>query len=52
MVKQAKVKDAAEDIDITWIMVVDMFDSIIFYVHLFIVLSGTVAGGLYISGVI
>ena len=52
MVKQAKVKETAEDIDITWMMVVDMFDSIIFYVHLFIVLSGTVAGGLYISGVI
>ena len=44
--------EPAEDIEITWLMVVDMFDSVIFYAHLFIVLSGIVVGGLYISDVL
>ena len=42
----------AEYIKITWIMVVDMFDSIIFYAHLFIVLSGIVMGVLYVSNIL
>ena len=44
--------EPAEDIEITWLVVVEMFDSIIFYAHLFIVLSGIVVGGLYIFHVL
>ena len=38
-------------IDITWIMVVDMFDYIIFYVHIIVVIAGIVSAGMFISDV-
>ena len=44
--------EPAEDIEITWLMVVDMFDSILFYAHLSIVIAGIVVGGLYISDIL
>lgn len=50
--KITELTGVAEDINITWIMVVDMFDYIIFYMHLIVVLSGLVVGGLYISDVL
>ena len=44
----SRLTEPADDIDITWLMVVDMFDAILFYAHLSIVVAGTVLGGMYI----
>ena len=44
--------EPAEDVEITWLMVVDMFDSLLFYAQLSIVVAGIVIGGLFIFGIL
>ena len=41
-----------EEVEITWVMAVDVFDAIMFYVHLLVVATGIVIGTLYIMDIL